>query len=133
MLAAAACGAPANYSTADEDSQQQYLDRFAKGFEQGFKMTARGQAEIENISTNAQYDSVSVDIRFLPSNVERATTQELVAFRKIIFEKNCNFGPQRALFEQGVTLKVRMKKPSGSALASYDLNKSSCASHFKKV
>jgi hypothetical protein len=132
IIAAAACGAATvDYAEQSEEIQQQRLDRFASGFKAGFNATSRGQAEIERMTANAAWDSVTADIRFKPANVEQASLEDLAAFRKYLFDKSCNFAPQRSLFEQGVSLKLRLKKPSGSTLANYELNQKNCTPHYK--
>ena len=120
-----------NYETASEERQQKYLDGVAKGFEKGFSATVGRAAVIERISANAEWDTISVDVRFTKKDVEKATADQIEDFRKFIYRRNCSYFAERALFNQGITLKMRMKRPSGAVLTNFTVNEEGCAPYRK--
>ena len=138
ILIAAACGllgfaamavlgpSDFNYANEPESRQQKKLENIAKGFEIGFKTTSRGMAEINRIRADAETDTISVDIRFIRADVEHAPANAIAEFRREVYKNNCAFLDNKSLLDEGVTLRIRMTKPSGSALTNFTINKDGC-------
>ena len=120
-----------DYAAASEIRQQKYLDRIAKGFERGFTSTAGGGAVIERIGASAEWDAISVDVRLTKKEVETATADQIEDFRSFAYKRNCAYFPEKALFDQGVTLKMRIKRPSGAALTTFTVNGDGCEPYRK--
>lgn len=120
-----------DYKSAPEERQQKYLENVVKGFERGFEATAGDIAVIERISANAQWDSISVDVRFTQKTVESATADQIENFRNFNYKQTCGYFAEKSLFDQGVTLKMRVKRPSGAALTNFTVNEESCAPYRK--
>lgn len=133
MVAATATtqGVGFDYAAASESRQQKYLDGVVKGFGRGFAATAGGAAFIERISADAGRDLISVDVRFRKKEVEHATADQIEDFRAYIYKGNCGYLAENAFLEQGVTLKMRIKRPSGAILTSFAVNKEACAPYRK--
>jgi hypothetical protein len=128
VVAVAALGPALNFDYADasEERQQKFLDGVAKGFEAGFKRSARGSAEIERIKSDAVYDTISVDIRFKDPNAEHANGYQVEAFRKSVYTENCRLFASRKLLEAGVKMKLRIKRPSGGILTNLAFDSAAC-------
>lgn len=120
-----------DYATASERRQQKYLDGVVKGFERGFIATAGGAAFIERIGADAGRDMISVDVRFRKKEVETATADQIGDFRAYIYKENCRYFAENAFLEQGVTLKMRIRRPSGAILTSFAVNAEACAPYRK--
>lgn len=119
-----------DYAAASEIRQQKYLERIAGDFEQGFAAAAGG-AVIERISASAEWDAISVDVRLTKMEVETATAEQIENFRDFAYKRNCAYFAEKALFDQGVTLKMRIKRPSGAALTTFAVNGESCDPYRK--
>jgi len=120
-----------DYKSAPEERQQKYLEGIAKGFEKGFNATAGGAAVIERISANADHDMISVEVRFTKKEVEKATADQIEDFRQFTYKRNCGYFADNALFDKGVTLKMRMKRPSGGVLTNFTINEEGCEPYRK--
>ncbi|MEK7264695.1 MAG: hypothetical protein AAB227_01225 [Pseudomonadota bacterium] len=120
-----------DYKSASEERQQHYLDGLAKGFERGFAASSGKAAVIERVSANAQWDTISVDVRFTQQTVESATADQIEDFRRFYYKQNCSFFAEKSLFEQEITLKMRVKRPSGSILTNFTVNEQNCAPYRK--
>ena len=126
-------GGSLDYSSSTEERQQKYLEDIARGFEAGFKATAGRNAEIKRISANPDADAISVDIQFLRKDVERATPKAIESFRKEIYTKQCGFLAKRGVLEQGISIRMRMTKPSGAPLTNFNVSASTCERYLKKT
>lgn len=115
-----------DYANASEERQQKFLDGVAKGFQSGFRRSAKGLAEIERIKADAVYDTISVDIRFRDKNTERANGYQVEAFRKSVFTENCALFDSKKLLDAGVKMKIRMKRPSGGVLTNLAFDSAAC-------
>lgn len=115
-----------DYRAAPEERQQKYLDGIAKGFEKGFNATAGGAAIIERIGADAQSDMISVEVRFTKTEVENATADQIEDFRQFTYQQDCSYFADNALFEKGITLKMRMKRPSGAVLTNFTVTEDGC-------
>ncbi len=115
------------YRTASSERQQRYLSAIAKGFERGFMATAGDNAVIERMSANANWDSISIEARLTQNEVERATEEQIADFRDFTFRQSCAYFAEKALFETGIVLKIRVKKPSGDTLTTFAINDEGCA------
>lgn len=120
-----------DYKSASEERQQKYLDGIASGFERGFNATAGGAAIIERIDASADRDTISVEVRFTKKEVEKATADQIEDFRQFTYNRNCGYFAENALFEKGITLKMRMKRPSGAVLTNFTVNEDSCELYRK--
>ena len=125
--------APSNfdYANASEDARERYLTNIANGFERGFNATSAGQAEIKQINVNPQADAISIDVRFVRKEIEYAPAKAVEEFRRFVYENNCAFLDKKTVLEKGVTLKIRMTKPSGAPLTNFTLNSTGCAPYLK--
>lgn len=119
-----------DYAAASEVRQQKYLERIVGDFERGFAATAGGVV-IERISASAEWDAISVDVRLTKKEVETATAEQIEDFRDFAYERNCAYFAEKAVFDQGVTLKMRIKRPSGAALTTFTVNGESCEPYRK--
>lgn len=116
-----------DYTAAPEDRQKKYLDGLAVQFERDFKATAGKSAIIERIETDASIDVIAVDIRFNTEIVEAATADQIAEFRNYAYARHCAFAVEKALFDKGIALKIRVERPSGAALATLVISEESCA------
>jgi hypothetical protein len=120
-----------DYADAPEERQQKTLDNIAKGFEGGFNATSGGHAVIKRISANAQTDTISVDIQFKKQEVKYAGASAINEFRDFVYKHNCSFLNRKSVLQEGVTLKIRMTKPSGSALTNFTISEANCQPYLK--
>lgn len=130
FMTVAGIGAATNkfdYKTATEERQQKYLDNIVSGFEAGFKLTAGRTAAIERAKANADWDTISIDIKFNTANVNNVSSGQIEAFRKEMYSKNCKWLAKNRVFEHGVAMKIRMKRPNGAALTSFTFDGENCA------
>ncbi len=120
-----------DYKAASQERQQKYLEGVVKGFEKSFSATAGGAAIIERASANAQWDTISIDVRFTKKEVETATAEQIEDFRRFIYQQNCSYFAEKSLFDQGVTLRMRMKRPSGAVLTNFTVSDEGCEPYRK--
>jgi len=120
-----------DYADATEERQQRTLDNIAKGFESGFDATSGGQAVIKRIRTNAETDTISIDIQFTKKEVEYAGTAAITEFREFVYKHNCGFLSRKSVLQEGVTLNIRMTRPSGAALTNFSISESNCKPYLK--
>lgn len=128
MLAAMAAtqSVKIDYRSASEAQQQKFLNAVAKSFERDFRAAAGDGAFVERIDADASWDAILVDARLTRDEVERATDEQIENFRKFVFSRNCGYFAEQALFGTGVTLKIRVLKPSGALLAIFTISESLC-------
>jgi hypothetical protein len=128
MLAAMAAtqSVKIDYRSASEAQQQKYLNAVARSFERDFRAAAGDGAFVERIDADAAWDAILVDARLTRDEVERATGEQIEDFRDFVYERTCGRFAEQALFETGVTLKIRMLKPSGALLATFNINENGC-------
>jgi hypothetical protein len=115
-----------DYRAAPESRQHKYPDGAVTGFERGFAAPAGGAAFIERIGADAGRDMILVDVRFRKKEVETATADQIEDFRAYIYKENCRYLAENAFLEQGVTLKMRIRRPSGAILTSFSVNEEAC-------
>lgn len=116
-----------DYAAAPEDRQKKYLDGLALQFERDFKASAGKSAIVERVDADASNDIISIDIRFNNEIVETATADQIAEFRNYAYARHCAFAVEKALFDKGIALKIRVERPSGAALATLVINEESCA------
>lgn len=121
-----------DYATATEERQQKYLDNIARGFSAGFNATSGGSATIKRISANASADVISVDIQFTKKEVETATASAVENFRQFVYKNECAWLEKNDVLEKGVSIKIRMTKPSGSVLTNFNINDEACSAYIKR-
>ena len=120
-----------DYKSAPEERQQKFLDGVAKGFETRFGATAGRNAVIERISASARWDAISVEVRLTKESAETATADQIENFRAFLYKQNCGYFAEKSLFEQDISLKMRVKRPSGAALTAFTVNEENCAPRRK--
>ena len=131
-LAATGCAGPASYPEMTDEKQQAYLEDVARGIESGFRVSAGNVATIKTLSADAARDLISVEIRFTPPQIERASYEAIAKMRAQVFEQMCNKSPARQLMDNGVHLRVEMKKPSGMTMTNVELSSGACAPYQPK-
>lgn len=133
VLAAAAAGAavlapsPFDYAHAGEASRQHYLDGLAAGFRSGFHASVGRRAQVESLTADARAGLISVDIRLRDARAERLSENEVDAIGDSLGERNCALLGERGLLDDGVAMRIFVKRPSGGALAGFSFDKESCA------
>jgi hypothetical protein len=130
-LAAAGCAGPAAYQEMTDEKQQVYLEGVARGIESGFRVSAGKIATIKTISADAARDMISLEIKFTPPQVERAPYDAVMKMRNQVFEQMCNKSPSKGLIDNGVSLRVELKKPSGMTMTNVALSSGACAPYRK--
>jgi hypothetical protein len=130
-LAAAGCAGPASYQEMTDENQQAYLEGVARGIEAGFKASAGKIATIKTISGDAARDMISLEIKFTPPQVERAPYDAVMKMRNQVFEQMCNKSPAKGLIDNGVSLRVELKKPSGMTMTNVALSSNACSPYRK--
>lgn len=115
-----------DYAAASEDLQQRYLVKIARGFERNFSAAVGDNAIVERISADARRDAISVEARFAKTEIETATADQVEDFRSFAHRRSCAWFAERALFDQGVTLKMRIKRPSGAVLTAFTVDREGC-------
>lgn len=116
-----------DYSSAPEERQQRFLEGVARDFERNSRSTFGKSAIIEHISADAQTDAITIEARFKDALVEMATDDQIAELQDFIYARNCGYFTEESLFGKGITLKVRMKRPGGKALASVNADDEGCA------
>jgi len=120
-----------DYADAPEDRQQQRLDNIARGFEAGFNATSGDLSVIKRIRASAETDSISIDIQFTKKEIEYAGTGAIQEFRNYVYKYNCAILDKKSVLQEGVTLKIRMTKPSGSVLTNFTINEAACEPYLR--
>lgn len=115
-----------DYAAASEDRQRKYLEKIARSFERNFSAAVGDNAIVERISADAHRDAISVEARFAKKEIETATAGQVEDFRSFAYGRSCAWFAERALLDQGVTLKMRIKRPSGAALTAFTVDRESC-------
>lgn len=121
------------YADSSEERQQQRLENIANGFRAGYAVTSGGHSEITRITADAERDLVAVDIRFTNKLVEHAGYNEVSAFREGVLKHACAFLDKKGVISEGVTMKLRMTKPSGARLTDISLSEEGCAPYLKRA
>jgi hypothetical protein len=121
--AIAACSAAtADYQSMSPEKQQAHLDSVAKGIKAGFPATAGGVAQITYLTADADADIIALDMKITDSRAENASYAQAEKMKQTMQEQSCVNSAVRDLFKIGVTLKLRILRPSGANLATVSLS-----------
>lgn len=129
LTALAACGGPSasfDYQTASEERQQKYLDGIANGFKTGFRFTAGNRAELSRLEADASIDMVSITIQYKDDRMEKASGEQIGQMKQLLLKYSCKNAQKSKMLEQGVTMRIRMKRPSGSQMTGFDIDEEGC-------
>lgn len=124
-------GGKFDYATADEERKQQFLDNVAKGFTHGFKMTAGKSAEITQIFTDSSLDLISISIQYNDQRVETVSATHIEKQRVFMAKQSCRMAKKQKLLEMGVTMRMRLYRPSGAKMGVVQIDSESCAHYIR--
>ena len=120
-----------DYQSLNEEAQQHFLDGVARGIKDGVVATAGGQADIPYITADAASDLIAFDFRFADPRAEAIDHRTTETMKRELFVQYCNYFAGDKLNDSGVTVKMRLLRPSGGAIASLSFNEETCAPHRK--
>ncbi len=120
-------GGKFDYATATEERQQKYLEGVANGFSAGFKLTAGKRAELSRVEADASIDMISITIQYKDEKIENVTGQQIGQLKKMMQKTACKMADKKKMLESGVTMRMRLKRPSGSQMTGFDINAADCA------
>lgn len=118
-----------DYRGQSEQDQQRFLDGVAKGFSDGFAVSAGDQAKITYLTASAANDTIAADIKFANPAIEQINGVATENLRKQLFSQYCNYLAGEKLNDSGVTLKLRLMRPSGAPITTVLFNEATCAAH----
>ncbi|WDI33022.1 hypothetical protein PUV54_07405 [Hyphococcus flavus] len=119
-----------DYPTATIDQKQAYLERKAKNFSRGFRLTAGSKAEISKVHVEAEYDLVSISVQLKDPNFRNVPSSEIEKFRKLILKTSCTLTERKLLTQTAFKLRVRYFHTDGSRFMSTEASRDNCASYL---
>jgi hypothetical protein len=119
-----------DYVTATMDQKQAYLERKAKNFSRGFRLTAGQRAEISGVHVEAEYDLVSISVQLKDPNFHNIPSGEVEKFRKVILKTACSLTERKLLTETGFKLRIRYFHTDGSKFMSAEASGETCAPYL---
>ena len=120
----------ANYDTLDDASQQEVLDQIASGFKAGFNLTAGKRAEITQIYTDTSYDLVSISVQYNDKRIETAPADAIERTRQMLTKQTCKLANKQKMLERGITMRIRMHRPSGARMGTVQVDPENCARYI---
>lgn len=128
-----ACGAPTrnfDYQSATEESQQKFLEGVANGFKTGFRITSGNRAELTRVDADASIDMVSITIQYKEDVAEKATGQQIGMMKNQMLSFGCKHAKKNDMLDKGVTIRFRLKRPSGSQMSGFDVDTEGCQAYI---
>lgn len=119
-------GGGKSYDELSQEDQQLRLDALAKGFENGFRATARGKGEVISVYTDTEYDLVSISLKYTDERVGSASSAQIATAIQDINRQTCKLVGKYEAFQLGATLRVRMSGPTGAKLGVVQVDKDAC-------
>ncbi len=123
-------GGSVAYAERTEEAQQQYLDNMAKGFTTGFKFTAGKRAEVTDIFTDAEYDMISISVKYLGEDAENASQIQIEKMRRYMEKSVCKMADKQKMLANGITFRVRMFRPSGTKMGTVQVDQENCVQYI---
>lgn len=119
-----------DYVSATMDQKQAYLERKAKNFSRGFRMTSGNRAEISRVHVEAEYDLVSISVRLKDPNFHNVPSGEIEKFRKLILKTACTLTERNLLTETEFKLRIRYFHADGSKFMSTEASGETCSPYI---
>ena len=117
---------PFDYDSASPERRQEFLEKKARRFEAGFRVTAGKSSEISNIFVDEAYDLVSISVKLRKDSAENLQFQHVAQYREFMLEKSCQLTERKLLTDTPYTMRIRFFKPSGAKLMTVEINGESC-------
>ncbi len=127
ISAASISGGGRDYANSSEEQQQQYLENVAKGFKTGFLIGAGRTAEITQTFVDAEVDLISFTVTFIDKRVENTPMGHIQKQQRLIANNACAMAEKKKLLENGVTMRIRMYRPSGASIGAVQIDEENCA------
>jgi hypothetical protein len=87
------------------------------------------QAKIAYLTASSANDMIAADIKFANPAIEQINGLANENLRKKLFSQYCNYFAGEKLNDSGVTLKLRLMRPSGAPITTVLFNEATCAAH----
>lgn len=120
-----------NYASMDEAQQQEYLDKIVKGFAFAKWLNIGGPLKLSQTFADASLDVVSISYKITDPRIERVNASQIQKVRLQLTKSVCTLRPMQMVIEQGVTLRIRVVRPSGAPIMTAQLDKGSCRKYVR--